>query len=153
MNVKADASKFAEKTRRGLQIMAERRAKEVALADKYLEVIKSRTPVETGATQKSWTIHFIRNDANAVEWEINPDGREDIVGYLEIGTKPHVIVPKKPGGVLVFDWKGKTWFLTSVLHPGTHGLGIVRITQQELKEDGQKLFDQMNARLRSVFHT
>jgi hypothetical protein len=151
MNVKADASKFSEKARRALEIMAERRAKEVALADKYLEVIKSRTPVETGVTQKSWTIHLKRNEVNAVEWEISPDGREDIVGYLEFGTNPHVIVPKDPGGVLVFEWKGKTWFLTSVLHPGTHGLGIVRITQAEIKEEGKKLFAEMHSRVRSLF--
>jgi hypothetical protein len=152
MNVKADGFKFSEKARRALEIMAERRAKEVALADKYLGVIKSRTPVKTGETQRSWTIHFIRNDANSVEWEISPDGKEDIVGYLEFGTEPHVIVPKNPGGVLVFEWNGKTWFVTRVMHPGTKPLGIVRITQQEIKEDGQKLFSQMHARLRSLFH-
>ncbi len=148
--IKADASKFAEKTRRGLQIMAERRAKEVSLADKYLAVIKERTPVKTGETRRSWTIHIKRNDINGVAWEISPDGREKIMGYLEFGTPAHIILPRKPGGVLVFEWQGETVFLKHVHNKGTGPLGIVRITQAELSEDARKLTEEMHAKMRTL---
>lgn len=37
------------------------------------------------------------------------------------GTRPHTIVPKKPGGKLVFFWakKGRVVAFPSVRHPGT----------------------------------
>lgn len=35
------------------------------------------------------------------------------------GTEPHVILPKKPGGVLVFTVNGTKVFTTKVNHPGT----------------------------------
>lgn len=37
------------------------------------------------------------------------------------GTRPHPINPKKPGGRLVFEWKGQTVYLRHVNHPGTKG--------------------------------
>jgi hypothetical protein len=42
-------------------------------------------------------------------------------GWMEHGTRPHVIRPKRPGGLLVFFWPkaGRTVFLRSVNHPGT----------------------------------
>ncbi len=43
--IKVDASGATRKIREAMRIMEERRAKEVALADKYLEIIKERTPV------------------------------------------------------------------------------------------------------------
>lgn len=40
--------------------------------------------------------------------------------YLENGTPPHIIRPKKPGGVLVFTNKaGALIFARQVHHPGT----------------------------------
>jgi hypothetical protein len=40
-------------------------------------------------------------------------------GYVEFGTKPHVIRPKKPGGVLVFTINGQKVITRKVNHPGT----------------------------------
>jgi len=41
-------------------------------------------------------------------------------GFVHNGTPPHVIVPKRPGGVLVFQIGGKTIFTKRVNHPGTN---------------------------------
>ncbi|MDZ7742981.1 MAG: hypothetical protein U5Q03_14915 [Bacteroidota bacterium] len=39
--------------------------------------------------------------------------------FVTMGTRPHVIVPRKPGGVLVFQAGGQTVFAKRVNHPGT----------------------------------
>jgi hypothetical protein len=41
--------------------------------------------------------------------------------WMEQGTLPHVIEPRKRDGMLVFHWPkvGRTVFLRHVLHPGT----------------------------------
>ena len=161
--MQAHGKRLTEKGRRALEIMAERRAKEVALGDKFLEVIKDRTPVKTGETRKSWTLHVHQNDAQGVRWVISSDGREKIVGYLEFGTKVHIIYPKaalaemgiygnrsSPSGVLVFEVDGKTVFVKHVHHPGTKPLGIVRLTKQELKQESRSLEAQMHAALRPL---
>jgi hypothetical protein len=150
--VQAHGKKLTEKGRKWLEIMGQRRAKELALGDKYLEVIKDRTPVKTGETRKSWTLHIHQNDANGVRWTISPDGREEIVGYLEFGTKPHIIRPKDPGGVLVFEVDGETVFTKIVHHPGIKALGIVRLTKHELKQEARSLTTQMHRAIRAVSH-
>lgn len=163
--MRAHGKRLSEKGRKWLEIMTQRRAKEVALGDKYLEVIKDRTPVKTGETRKSWTLHVLQNDATGVRWTISPDGREDIMIFLEFGTKPHIIYPKaalaemgiygnrsSPSGVLVFEVDGKIVFAKHVHHPGTKPLGIVRLTRRELKEEARSLTAQMHAAIRAVSH-
>lgn len=39
------------------------------------------------------------------------------------GARPHVIVPRRPGGVLVFEVDGETVFAKRVNHPGNAGSG------------------------------
>lgn len=61
--------------------------------------------------------------------EIRADGSRVIIGpnlmiapyapYVDQGTKPHVITPKRPGGVLVFTENGQKIFARKVNHPGT----------------------------------
>lgn len=159
--MKANGSGLSEKAIKALEIMAGIRAKEVALADKYLPIIKERTPtgksawgelvVGTGETRRSWAIHIKRNDAKEVIWEISPDGKEDIMTFLEFGTKAHIILPKSPTGVLVFEWGPEgTMFLKHVHHPGTKPLGIVRITQAEIDEEGRKLVEELHTKLRTI---
>lgn len=54
-----------------------------------------------------------------IAFEVTATARHAL--WMEHGTKPHVIRPKKPGGLLVFYWAkmGRKVFLRSVNHPGT----------------------------------
>lgn len=45
---------------------------------------------------------------------------------LEQGSRPHVITPRRPGGVLVFHVNGRKVFARKVHHPGTPAYNIVR---------------------------
>ncbi len=152
--ITADGSKGVEKIRKALEMMDKTRAEEVALADKFLEIIKMRTPLGKGTgdhTRDSWKIRILRHDRDGVAWEIYPEGHEDIVTYLEFGTKDRIdpIVPKEPGGVLAFEWKGKTWFLKHVHHKGIKPLGIVRMTQDEINQARDEMTAKLHAALRS----
>lgn len=46
--------------------------------------------------------------------------------FMEVGTRPHVIRPKKPGGWLRFLDNGKVRFARVVYHPGTRPYAYLR---------------------------
>lgn len=57
----------------------------------------------------------------------------------ELGSKPHEIRPKKPGGMLVFHWAkvGHMVYLRRVWHPGTKP---VRFLQRALERGVRSMF-------------
>lgn len=78
-------------------------------------------------------------------WDLRGDNNEPLHFFLEFGTDPHTILPKKDGGVLA--WKGpsggfvtaKTIFATKVEHPGsTKHKGIVSRIKEERMPDLMK---------------
>jgi HK97 gp10 family phage protein len=88
-------------------------------ANHILAEMESLVPVKTGKLRTSLAIQV---GANSVT--IGP--HTDYAGFVEFGTKPHVIRPKKPGGVLVFTVGGVKVFTRKVNHPGTHAQPYVR---------------------------
>lgn len=46
--------------------------------------------------------------------------------FVHEGTRPHIIRPKNPGGVLHFYWNGREVFVKSVNHPGTRARPFLR---------------------------
>ena len=46
--------------------------------------------------------------------------------YVHEGTRPHVIRPRNPGGVLHFTMNGRSVFARSVNHPGTAARPFLR---------------------------
>lgn len=162
--IRVNTNGAVRKIQAAMRNLEERRRAEVALADKYLEIIKERTPVgkttcgervvPSGATRKSWTLHVLQNDVHGVRWTINADGREDIVLYLEWGTPDHII-SAKPGGALSFEWPkmgGGEFAFKHVHHPGTKPLGFVRLTQAQLDAETDRLTEEMHAKNRALNH-
>lgn len=89
-------------------------------ADDMVPRIKPYAPVKTGELRES--IHRDRSPRGSTATSYTarivataPQGR-----YTDEGTKPHVIVPRRAGGLLVFHWPkaGGTVFLRRVNHPG-----------------------------------
>lgn len=77
---------------------------------------KSKVGVKTGALRDSIHMRHTSTSRGQQLWI----GSEKSYAYLHHqGTKPHMIVPKKPGGVLKFSGKGGVVITTSVMHPGT----------------------------------
>lgn len=68
---------------------------------------------------------------NQIEAKVYAGGIDEIEAHVYVkpkyarfvlhGTRPHVILPRKPGGVLKFYWfrKGKHMVVRKVNHPGT----------------------------------
>jgi hypothetical protein len=147
--ITVDTSQLKEKIRRTLEFLESSRIQALGLAVYFLNVIKQRTPKKTGDTAESWTIHYHKT-GDTITWEITPDGKEDIVTFLEFGTKPHIIAPDR-GGVLAFEIEGETIFARYVFHPGTKPLGFVRLTQDDLDKSVQEIVDKLHSRISSLW--
>jgi hypothetical protein len=70
----------------------------------------------TGKTQDNIEL---RESDNGATWEVAGSGNTNV--FLEFGTAPHEIKPKRPGGSLSFFWPvlGQYVTIKKVLHPGT----------------------------------
>ena len=79
--------------------------------------LKRTAPVDTGELRRTTGAEL----TSATNRKITAEARVDVsyAEYVTKGTRPHVITPKRAGGVLVFKVGGKTVFATKVQHPGT----------------------------------
>jgi phage gpG-like protein len=71
-------------------------------------------PVKTGTLARSIT-HEVHGKTARIGTNV------DYAIDVELGTRPHLIYPKKPGGMLAFYWEkvGADVVLPFVHHPGT----------------------------------
>lgn len=84
-------------------------------ANHILAEMEARVPVDTGKLRNS-----LRMKVETDRVIIGPnETMAPYAGYVEYGTKPHVIKPKRPEGVLVFKVGGTTVYAKKVNHPGT----------------------------------
>lgn len=104
--------------------------------------------VDFHVTTQTWTNKpkfDIKHTANSGEWIIKTD--DEIYGYVNSGTRPHIILPRKAGGRLRFfrtgfrpksrvGWIGSNkgnsaskdeTFAKSVHHPGTQARNFAKI--------------------------
>lgn len=154
MSVQYDALQLQEKIRQSKALWANYIVRSTKMSDVFLDIIRKRTPVDKGDTQRSWTIHM-HQSTDSILWEISPDGREKEVFWLEFGTKSHPIpLPQNKGAkTLHFYWKkiNQWMFLKKVWHPGTKPLGIVRITQDEVNQEAEALAWRLHDQLRQLW--
>lgn len=73
----------------------------------------------TWATRPEFDVRY-STTADGVRIEGGTDDK--VWNILDAGAPPHVILPKKPGGVLVFPWGGKGSY-TAKTTPGVIGSG------------------------------
>ena len=71
---------------------------------------------KTGALRSSI---YMRHLGNSTGQYVTIGSNKSYAFNHHQGTRPHVIVPNKPGGNLVFAKRGKIIFAKSVFHPGT----------------------------------
>lgn len=77
---------------------------------------RQKAPVKTGNLRRS-----IGSRVRVTNKRVTLDifARAKYAAYVHDGTKPHIIRPRKPGGVLAFPMGGRTVFATYSRHPGT----------------------------------
>lgn len=87
------------------------------------ELADQRLQRRSGAFRGGFTTHTER-EAGGLRTRITNSAEH--ASYLNNGTRPHVIRPRKPGGVLVFTNKaGQIVFAREVHHPGTRPYRIL----------------------------
>lgn len=87
------------------------------------ELTDQRLQRRTGAFRDGFTTHTEREPGGLRTRITNSAAHAT---YLNNGTPPHVIRPRKPGGVLVFTNKaGQIVFAREVHHPGTRPYRIL----------------------------
>ncbi len=94
------------------------------------KVADERVQVRTGAYKRGISTKQITGD----RVEVRAAAPHSI--FLERGTRPHRIVPKRPSGWLVFPWKGQIVFSKGVNHPGTRPY---RIIEDGVRRAGRQL--------------
>jgi hypothetical protein len=94
-------------------------------ADAFVPKAQADAPIRTGCLRSGIHKRAIEEVPNGLSIRIvsltttcSPD-RIEYAFWMHEGTEPHVITPKKPGGVLAFKVDGKTVFARKVNHPGT----------------------------------
>ena len=112
----ADISKLAEALKQTAQ-QSQVTTQQVLIqaSNHILAEMEARVPVKTGNLRHSLGIKV---EADRVI--IGPDeALAPYAGYVEFGTRAHVIEPKRKGGVLVFTINGRKVVTRKVHHPGT----------------------------------
>lgn len=124
------------------------------VGEETLERVRALTPENTGATARGWILRVIGgrgkgqgvtlavvthpfNQVGAkhpVTGAVVNDGTHNLLESLEFGTRPHVIVPKEPGGFLRFVVDGNVVYTKRVDHPGTRAYAMTRIAAVEAEQ-------------------
>jgi len=154
VEVSIDTRRFRRQLRETERLFKDVQKEILYLAKYFLDRIRYLTPKKTGKTADAWVMRFTafsKATGEGLIWEIRNEGREEIVEYLEFGTRPHVIVPKDPSGVLAFEVDGETVFAKKVFHPGTRPLGFVRMTQADIDRSAEGLARKMESGIKMIW--
>jgi HK97 gp10 family phage protein len=116
----ADITRLAEALRQsGQDAEATTQRVLVEVANFILTEMEVRVPVDTGELRQSLRVQVVGDTVR-----IGPTAEHGV--YVEFGTRPHVIRPKNPDGVLAFTVNGRKVFAKVVNHPGTKAQPFVR---------------------------
>jgi HK97 gp10 family phage protein len=94
----------------------------IQAANHILAEMESRVPVKSGVLRNSLGVQ-VETDKVIIGPRAD---QAPYAGFVEFGTKAHIIEPKKAGGVLVFNVGGTKVFTRKVRHPGTKAQPYVR---------------------------
>lgn len=140
----------------GPMVEAQRRTVERVGAD-LLERVKDHTPVAKpppgveaqwlaarkripGTLKESWRCGRATVTLNGHTMEIDVYTHDRVAPHVEYPTMPHLIMPRKPGGMLRFWNKfGETIFARLVHHPGTQGSYMLATALAEVAASWQEI--------------
>jgi HK97 gp10 family phage protein len=116
----ADITRIAEALRRtGRDADATTQRTLIEAANFLVVEMQVRVPVDSGKLRDSIGVRI-----EGTTIRVGPD--VPYATYVEFGTRPHEIKPKKPGGVLAFKVNGQQVYARVVNHPGTPAQPFVR---------------------------
>jgi hypothetical protein len=99
--------------------------------------IRARGGRQPGELRDSWKVGEVevKFEAGGEHRRIEVYTLDPVAPYVEWPTRPHVIVPRKPGGVLTIPTPAGMVFATVVHHPGTEGAHMMATALTEVAAD------------------
>lgn len=91
-------------------------------AGRLRDVQLAGAPRQTGKMAEKIGVGDFKMTERGMEISVGVDPGGRIAGYADYvsrGTRPHIIRPRKPKGMLAFKVAGRTVFARHVNHPGT----------------------------------
>jgi hypothetical protein len=105
-----------------------------------------------GTLKESWQVGEVEVLAGGVRLRVPVYTMDPVAPHVEWDTMPHLIAPKKPGGVLTVPTKGGMVFARLVHHPGTRGQHMMATAIAEVAIEWQRIADrEWNREARGFF--
>ena len=106
------------------------------LVKKHARIVEERTLKEFKKFVKDWKTkpvfesyrRIVNYEAQVVVFTYDP-----IFKYVDLGTRPHMIRPKSPDGILRFEVDGEVVFSTYAQHPGFKGRNYTKQVKKIMK--------------------
>lgn len=94
-----------------------------------------------GTLKESWKVGEVEVyfSASGERRRVSVYSLDPIAPHVEWDTMPHLIAPKKPGGVLTIPTKGGMAFATLVHHPGTRGVHMMATALAEVALEWRRI--------------
>lgn len=92
-----------------------------------------------GALRESWQIGEVELLYRGELLRVAVFTMDPVAPHVEWDTVPHMIAPKKPGGVLTVPTTGGLVFARVVDHPGTRGVHMMATAIQEVAVEWQRI--------------
>jgi len=90
---------------------------------------RHRTP---GTLKRSWKVGEMRVSYGGRLLTIDVLTHDPVAPHVEWNTRPHIIVPRDPNGMLVFETERGTVWAKIVHHPGTQGVHMLATALAEV---------------------
>lgn len=105
--------------------------------------ISARAGRVPGTLKESWQVGEVEVvvEGSGERFRIPVYTLDQVAPYVEWETRPHLIVPRKPGGVLTIPTRTGMVFATLVHHPGTRGAHMMATAIQEVAIEWQRIAD------------
>jgi hypothetical protein len=139
LNFKVDSRIFETKMKRlGTRLGPYVSATARRMIEKAYKIVQEKTPKPRKGRTDIRSLWRIKHSKRAAVEEFiihNLYPNEDVLVYIEEGTRPHIILPKRPGGSLHFFLdSGEEIWASWVLHPGTPDHRMVATAEMELEK-------------------
>lgn len=100
--------------------------------------LRARGGRAPGTLWQSWHVGDVAIEFEGARFRVPVLTHDPVAPHVEWDTLPHLIVPRKPGGVLTIPTVGGMVFARLVHHPGTRGVHMMATALAEIAASWQR---------------
>ena len=101
--------------------------------------IRARGGRVPGTLKESWQVGEVEVLAGGTRMRVPVYTLDPVAPHVEWDTMPHLIAPRKPGGVLTIPTRRGMVFATLVHHPGTRGVHMMATAIAEVALEWRRI--------------